>query len=64
MNCKVLLSSVVLISRTDNAEWRGGWPERGVRGKNNVWVKIAFQMCHHASDSKKEEKKKRKKRQG
>lgn len=42
MNCKVLLFFVVLIFRIDNVEWRGGWSERGVRGKNNVWVKIVF----------------------
>lgn len=32
--------------------WGWGWLE------NKVWVKIAFQMCHHTSDSKKEKKKK------
>lgn len=31
--------------------WGWGWLE------NKVWVKIAFQMCHHTSDSKKEKKK-------
>lgn len=36
-----------------------GWLE------NKVWVKIAFQMCHHTSDSKKKKKKTHKeKRQG
>ena len=28
--------------------------------ENNVWVKIAVHMCHHASDTKEEKKKKRK----
>ena len=43
----------------DNGEWwrtiaegeGGGWLE------NKVWAKIAFQRCHHTSDSKKRKKK-------